>query len=271
MVSAIDACVICEINEDKMIMKKNQPYNIKDNNNHSILKSIILHLFPGLLVLISIIIITPLLEKYNLPLVLVLIFSFGFILIPFELGYMLYQGKKRNGKFSLKGIILFKEAIPKWQYIIYTIPVIIWIFLVYGVLAPPIDNFIIEKLFSWIPEIYFLNMDFNLYSQSALFVMWIAYLGFNCILAPLIEELYFRGYLLPKISDIGKWAPILNIILFSLYHFFSPWQNPVRIIALFPMVYLVWWKKNVYLGIIIHGIVNTLGAIAMLPTIFASG
>jgi len=252
------------------MMKNNHSDNSKINN-HSILKSVILHLLPGLLVLISIIIITPLLERYKLPLVLVLIFSFGFILIPFELGYMLYQGKKINGKFSLKGIILFKEEISKWQYIIYTIPIIIWIFLVYGVLAPPIDNFIINKLFSWIPEIYFLNIDFSLYSQSALFIMWIAYLGFNCILAPLIEELYFRGYLLPNISHIGKWAPILNIILFSLYHFFSPWQNPVRIIALSPMVYLVWWKKNVYLGIIIHCIVNTLGAIAMLPTIFGSG
>lgn len=252
-------------------MEKINQSNIINSNNHSILKSTTLHLLPGLLVLISIITITPLLEKYNLPLVLVLIFSFGFILIPFELGYMLYQGKKINGKFSLKDIIKFKKAIPKWQYIIYTIPIIIWIFFVYGVLAPPIDTFIIKNIFSWIPEIYFLNIDFSLYSQSALFVMWLAYLGFNCILAPLIEELYFRGYLLPNISHIGKLAPIFNIILFSLYHFFSPWQNPIRIIALCPMVYLVFWKKNIYLGIIIHCTVNTLGAMAMLPTILSSG
>lgn len=251
--------------------KKNNRLNSPETGNHSVIKSIVLHLLPGILILFSIIIITPILEKYDLPLVFVLIFSVGFILVPFELGYMLFQGRKLNGKYILKGIIQFKEKIPKWQYIIYPIPVLIWIFFVYGVVAPPVDHFIIEKFFSWVPEIYFLDMDFTSYSQSALVSMWLAFLCFNCIIAPLIEELYFRGYLLPKFSHFGKWAPIINSILFSIYHFFTPWQNPVRIIALLPMVYLVWKKKNVYLGIIIHCTVNILGAIALLPTLFGSG
>lgn len=32
----------------------------------------------------------------------------GFVLIPFELGYLLYQGKKRNGNLSLRGIVLYR-------------------------------------------------------------------------------------------------------------------------------------------------------------------
>jgi len=30
-------------------------------------------------------------------------------------------------------------------------------------------------------------------------------------------------------------------VLFSLYHFFTPWQNVGRILGLLPMVYAVWW------------------------------
>jgi hypothetical protein len=30
--------------------------------------------------------------------------------------------------------------------------------------------------------------------------------------------------LLPRISRFGGWAPLINTVLFSLYHFFTPWQ-----------------------------------------------
>jgi hypothetical protein len=39
-----------------------------------------------------------------------------------------------------------------------------------------------------------------------------------------VEEYYFRGYLLPRLSRFGSLAPVINVALFSLYHFFTPWQ-----------------------------------------------
>ncbi|MFN2272167.1 MAG: lysostaphin resistance A-like protein, partial [Anaerolineae bacterium] len=79
-----------------------------------------------------------------------------------------------------------------------------------------------------------------------------------------VEEMYFRGYLLPRLSRFGAWAPLINTLLFSLYHFFTPWQNVTRIIALIPMVYVGWWKKNIYLGMIVHCLANTFSAIGVL-------
>lgn len=55
--------------------------------------------------------------------------------------------------------------------------------------------------------------------------------------------------------------PIVNVVLFSLYHFFSPWQNLTRIIALLPVVYAVAWKRNIYLSILTHIGLNTIGTI----------
>jgi uncharacterized protein len=58
------------------------------------------------------------------------------------------------------------------------------------------------------------------------------------------------------------------VLLFSLYYFFSPWQNISRIIAILPFVYVVSWKRNVYIGIFTHAAFNTaLNLLGMLATL----
>jgi membrane protease YdiL (CAAX protease family) len=94
------------------------------------------------------------------------------------------------------------------------------------------------------------------------------YLLLSCISGPLVEELYFRGYLLPRMERYaGRWAPFLNTVLFSLYHFFSPWENLVRIAVSYPLVYTVWKKRDIRFGIWVHIIVNSVGGIIALVVI----
>ncbi len=50
----------------------------------------------------------------------------------------------------------------------------------------------------------------------------------------------------------GRWAPLVNVSLFSLYHFWSPWQLAARILGIGPTVYAVRWKRNIYLGMVVH-------------------
>ena len=88
-----------------------------------------------------------------------------------------------------------------------------------------------------------------------------AYFVLNGVVGPVVEELYFRGYLLPRMERLGRWAPLINVSLFSLYHFWSPWQVMARILGLGPMVYAVRWKRNVYLGMVVHCALNSLGVL----------
>ena len=81
--------------------------------------------------------------------------------------------------------------------------------------------------------------------------------------------MYFRGFLLPRLNQLKGWAPLVNVLLFSLYHFFSPWENLIRIIGFMPMVYVAWWKRNIYLGMIVHCAGNTVGALGMLALVLA--
>ena len=102
------------------------------------------------------------------------------------------------------------------------------------------------------------------YSKTIIYITLILGLIMNGFLGPIVEELYFRGYLLPRISRFKGWAPLINTVLFSLYHFFTPWQNPTRILGVLPMVYAVMWKKNIYLGIFTHCLMNTVATISMI-------
>jgi membrane protease YdiL (CAAX protease family) len=60
-------------------------------------------------------------------------------------------------------------------------------------------------------------------------------------------------------SQFGRWAPLLNVVLFSLYHFWSPWQLLSRIAGVTPYAYVVWRQENVYLGMAVHGLLNAIG------------
>jgi len=241
---------------------------------HSLARSIILHLLPGVLILVFFLITAPLVERMRAPSMLAFLLAITFVLIPFQLGYLLYEGRKRNGNLSLQGIVLYREPMRVWQYVALGLPCLIWLFVIPFVVFPPIDNYLIEKFFSWLPDRIFFMAQFteNLdqYSLSSMLLVGILQLVVGAVPGPLVEELYYRGYLLPRISRLGKWAPLINTVLFSLYHFTSLWQNPSRIIAFLPMVYAVWWKKNVYLGIIVHCaliVFNSLGILALFFTL----
>ena len=71
------------------------------------------------------------------------------------------------------------------------------------------------------------------------------------------EEIYFRGYLLQKISGLrGDWA--INSLLFQLYHV---WQAPLNwafapAFLFIPLGILVKLRRSLYGAILFHVFVN---------------
>ncbi len=237
---------------------------------HALGKSVFLHLFPGFVFTVIYVFGVRYTVGNAVPPLFIFLMAGMSFLIPFELGFLLYQAKKRNRSFSLKGIVGFRNKIPKWQYIALPVLLLGWIFVVAMVVNPPLEKTIIGRFFSWVPKFYFLESlvdQMNQYSKSLLVVSAVLGALLNGIFGPVVEELYFRGYLLPRISRVGWWAPLLNSVLFSLYHFFTPWQNPLRIVALTPLFYTVWWRKNIYLGILVHCLMNLAGSLSLMAMI----
>ena len=245
-----------------------------DVQQHTIAQSIALHLLPGLLFLPAFMIAAKLTAGLDLPKHLApFLIASTLVIIPFELGYLLYQGKKLSGKFSLQGVILYREPIPWWQYIVLGLPMLLWIGFIFKVVGPPIDSFFIERFFSRMPESFFqstLLENLSQYSQATLLVTGILSIILIGFVGPVVEELYFRGYLLPRIALRGGWAPTVHILLFSLYHFWSPWQNVVRILAMSPTYFAVWRNRNIYLGIIVHVVMNVVSALGLMAILLSA-
>jgi len=49
--------------------------------------------------------------------------------------------------------------------------------------------------------------------------------------------------------------------------FYSPWPLITRLVAVLPLAYAVNWKRNVYLGIVAHCLLNTILTFGALPLI----
>lgn len=222
---------------------------------HSLTQSIILHLLPGILVGCFYLLARQPVVNMGYPSIIALILAFAFILIPVELGYLFYQGKKKTGRITLQGIISYRKAIPWWQYIVWAPIIFIAIGAIFTGLKP-VDVFLQGRLFSWMAEPGY-GLD-GIYSRKTLIVTYAMVFIFVAVLSPLVEELYFRGYLLPRMK--GKYAPLFHSFLFAVQHFSTPWMIITRTLGLLPLLFGV-KKKNIYIGIIVHILCNMMNVV----------
>ena len=224
----------------------------------SLLKSIILHLLPGILIGICYYAITPVVKSHGFPSVMALILAGLFILIPFELGFLLYQ-KRTNKVNSLKGLMVYTESLKFWQYLVYTLAIIILSGIAFKAFSFTSD-LLNPLLLQIIPSGMQLDMGLNgEYLKSSLIITYALFLILIVIVLPIIEELYFRGHLLPRMpSKLKNWTELVHSGLFALYHTWTPGLLITRTIGVLPLIYIVKRKKNIYLGIMAHCLINSI-------------
>jgi len=226
------------------------------SEQHPLSLSIVLHLLPGILIGAIFFLLAPIAQRNGLPPVWAHGIADLVVLVPFVFGLLYYEGYKKNGRLSLEGVVLYREPIPWWQYLIF-VPLL----LAAGALIPllePVSNTIFQELFSWWPAMYNLLPDLSLYSRSILVSTLIFQFLVIAIIAPITEEIYFRGYLLPRLSRFGFWAAPIHAALFALFHVWTPWLAVARAVGLIPFTLIVQWKRNIYIAIIMHIIINLL-------------
>lgn len=229
-------------------------------DKHSLPLSIALHLIPGVLILAThLFIAAPLVQALGYPPYLGLVVAMCLMLAPTELGLLLYLGWKKNGKISLNGIVRYTEKPLKLGALVGYIIVLIIVLVIATVLLTPVDTFIYDHLFSWIgfERVGGAGGFLSGYARSTVIITLVLSLIFTGIILPAMEEMYFRGYLLPRLSQAGRWAPTLNMVLFSLYHLWTPWQFFTRIGFFLPTVWVTWRKQDLRISLWVHCLSNT--------------
>jgi membrane protease YdiL (CAAX protease family) len=164
----------------------------------------------------------------------------------------------------LKDIIGYKAKTPLSKTILWALPGIV---LAAVIFTTGTD---IEKplwtVFSWVPEWFRVNRTTPELGSYVALTLALNFL-IRGLLVPFTEEIYFRGFLLPRMNRLGKFAPLVSAALFSANHLFTPWENITRMLAVLPFVHITWYKKDIRISIISHCTVNTLSCLVLLLSI----
>jgi membrane protease YdiL (CAAX protease family) len=92
--------------------------------------------------------------------------------------------------------------------------------------------------------------------------MFLMVMSVTLLLNILAEEIYFRAWLLPKMSSLGEWSWIINGLFFAMYHIFQLWLFPVLFVVSITTAFVVYKSKSILPAFTIHIVANFIMAIA---------
>jgi membrane protease YdiL (CAAX protease family) len=213
-------------------------------NEHSKLPGpllIVLHLVPGIIFAAFFFVLSWMLIRRGFTGYLALLITIPACLAPVEIGVMLVWSVRFTGTRSLSEAIRYRRKGTAVEYVV--LPLLL--FLCWGVLSivvSPISQYLETHLSAWLPvwatQEALIKGVTNCppIQRNITLVLAVLFSGF---VAPVVEELYFRGFLLPRMEYWGWAAPAVNALLFAVYHFYFPGNVPGIFVAFLPIAYVV--------------------------------
>ena len=230
-------------------------------DRHGMATTVVLHLAPGVALAAAALPLGRLAMSHGLPPAAGLLGASVLVLIPVQLGLIAVAARRRTGSWRLRGALGYTRRLPARVLAGLGLATLVWAGLAFTLTAP-VGGTLHATLFGWWPAALDYTAylaDPERYTRGLLLGMWAAGLLVTTLAAPIVEELYFRGFLLPRLEHLGRWAPVLNTMLFALYHAWSPWQVPTRIAATLPLYYATWRTRSIWLAIAVHVALNLIG------------
>jgi membrane protease YdiL (CAAX protease family) len=192
---------------------------------------------------------------------LALLISIPVCLAPIELGVMLFWSARFTGRRSLLEAVIYRRQGTAAEYIL--LPLFLFICCaILSIVIYPLSQYLETHLTVWLPawttQEALIHGLVSISPTQRLITLGLAVL-LSGFVAPVVEELYFRGFLLPRMEHWGWAAPVVNSLLFAIYHFYFP-GNVLGIFVAFLLIsYVVMVKKNWRIGAIVHSLSNLWG------------
>jgi membrane protease YdiL (CAAX protease family) len=227
-------------------------------------RAVALHLLPGTLTMAALLALTPALVRSGWPRGMAYQVAVGFVGIPVMLGVILRYARWTTGRAGLWAAVRYRQRQPLWVYPAVLVPMLAWAFGLFFANGP-LRDYLAGHVFAWLPA--YLLPDWQPPAppeRALLLAALVLQLLVDGLAAPVVEELYFRGFLLPRLAYLGAWAPLVNTALFTVQHWWQPWNWAQIFLIMLPLVYLVWWRRSVWISVVMHCAGNSIGALLAL-------
>ncbi len=199
--------------------------------------SVVLHALPGLAFVAGHRLLAPLLLQtgYGVPFTALVVVPA--LVAAVQLAVLWYAAPVQDGRRSLRSLISLQAPLAKKVYGLW-VPLLV----LYGLglrwfvhYDPWLNSF------SSTPA----AMSLGTLEPGMMLAVFSFGLTFFGVLAPVVEELYYRGFLLPRMPGQGLWIPLLHAAVYALVFSEMPWAV-MRFAAILPLVLVVWRQRSVY-------------------------
>lgn len=224
-----------------------------------------LHLAPGVVFFGFLYVLSGVFTEHGLTAYLAELIAIPACLVPVLICIIFLWSRRAAEARSLICAITYRDRGTAVDYVLW--PILLYLcWALISLVVVPLAGVLETQLTGWFPARLSTHALISGVAGSpaaqrhATFVLAILLSG---VLAPVVEEAYFRGFLLPRMSHLGRMAPVINAFLFGLYHFISPWSLPVIFVAFLPVVFVVQARKNFRIGIVVHAMFNLTGVLTV--------
>jgi membrane protease YdiL (CAAX protease family) len=233
-------------------------------------RAVVLHLLPGAVQMGVYAALTPPLVRAGAPPTLAFVLAAVLAGLPCMLALLAAPEGPGRGLAALRRILRRQQPMPLWLYAALFVPLLALAFALLFATVP-LCQFMAAEVFFWLPEYLLPSGRPPVPPDRALLLLaLLLQLVVDGVVAPLVEEVYFRGFLLPRLAYLGRVAPAINALLFTLQHFWQPYNWVLIFLLNLPLAYVVWWRRNIIISILLHCSTNTLGASLALIEFFSS-
>jgi uncharacterized protein len=236
---------------------------------HTLPRSLLLHLGPGLVVGAAYLALIPAARALGMPSAAAIGAQALLVTGPLMIGILKVSSRRRRPGEPTIAL----RRVPTVRATLGWAAVIIGAAAAAFVLTRPLTAWLERTLFqawpdSWKPQLGTAGG----YSDSAL--LWTAVLVLlgSVLIAPVVEEAYFRGFLLPRMpARLGRTAPLAHAVLFAFYHVWTLWLTPTRILAVLPLTYITLRTRSILPAMVAHIVLNLIDVVLIIAVVIRPG
>ena len=229
-----------------------------DIPSYSWLRALAVNFAPGVVTVALTLLLAPLAETVGLPSTVGYTIGIGLVTV-LEIWFLRRVAFRATGFRGLRGAVQLTRHLSKWRVAVYSLGFVAMTAGLAGVLSPVSDA--LSDATSWLPANLspeLVSGDVATYGRVAVVLALVANWLLDAVVNPVVEEMYWKGNLMPRLPVRAALQPLVIGVLFAGEHFWEPADFVLVALAQIAISWHAWRSRSLDVAITTHILVNTL-------------